>query len=120
VNYLSLSRQRDDLGRSANRLLEEAAALMSRLDTLSPVLQDDSIDWERKARQAAEEDRSASQQGMVLAEMVAQGRADHAHIVGKTRRAVSFAALALLGALGAATAGSAAGLPSYGLSIAGA
>ena len=120
VNYLSLSRQRDDLGRSANRLLKEAAALMSRLDTLNPVLQDDSIDWERKARQAAEEDRSASQQGMVLAEMVAQGRADHARIVGKTRRAVSFAALALLGALGAATAGSAAGLPTYGLSIAGA
>jgi DNA repair exonuclease SbcCD ATPase subunit len=118
VNYLSLSRQRDDLQRTANRLLEEAAALMSKLDALNPVLQDDSIDWERKARQAAEEERSASQQGMVLAEMVAQGRADHARVVGKTRRAVSLAALALLGALGAATAGSAAGLLTFGLSVA--
>jgi uncharacterized protein YhaN len=118
VNYLSLSRQRDDLQRTANRLLEEAAALMSKLDALNPVLQDNSIDWERKARQAAEEERSASQQGMVLAEMVAQGRADHARVVGKTRRAVSLAALAMLGALGAATAGSAAGLPTFGLSVA--
>jgi len=118
VNYLSLSRQRDDLERTADRLLEEAAALMSKLDTLSPVLQDDSIDWERKARQAAEEERSASQQGMVLADMAAQGRADHARIVGKTRRAVSLSVLAMLGALGAATAGSAAGQPAYGLSVA--
>ncbi len=118
VNYLSLSRQRDDLQRTANRLLEEAAALMSKLDALNPVLQDDNIDWERKARQAAEEERSASQQGMVLAEIVAQGRADHARVVGKTRRAVSLAALALLGALGAAIAGSAAGLPTFGLSVA--
>ena len=118
VNYLSLSRQRDDLQRTANRLLEEAAALMSKIDALNPVLRDDDIDWERKARQAAEEERSASQQGMVLADMVAQSRADHARVVGKTRRAVSLAALALLGALGAAIAGSAAGLRTLGLSIA--
>jgi len=112
VNYLSLSRQRDEVLRSLNHQLDEAAGLMRWMDDLSPVVRDSGIDWERKARQAAEEERTASQQSMVLADRAAQAGAEHARIAGKARRRMGLAAAALGVALAAVAAGIAvAGLP---------
>ena len=105
VNYLSLSRQRDEVLRTLNHQLDEAARLMRWMDDLSPVLRDSDIDWERKARQAAEEERTASQQSIVLAERAAQAKAEHARIAGKARRRMGLAAAALAVALAGIAAG---------------
>ncbi|MBZ5497091.1 MAG: AAA family ATPase [Acidobacteriia bacterium] len=119
VNYLSLSRQRDEMQRTTNRLLDETAAIHHRLETLSPALRDAGIDWERKALQAADEERAASQQSAVLVERVAQGKAEHVRIKGRARRQGLLAGIALTGLLAAAAAGFAGILPSSsGLALA--
>jgi len=120
VNYLSLSRQREEAQRSVNRLLEDSAALRHRFDTLSPVLQDKRIDWERKARQAADEERASSQQGIALAEKVAREKADHARIAGRVKNQRWLAGLMLIGALAAAGCSFAGILaPTIGVTLAG-
>lgn len=105
VRYLSLSRQRDDVQRAAHNLMDEANALEHRILALSPVLQKAEIDWERKARQAAEEQHAATQKSMALAESVALGKAERERDSKIARRQGVLAALALLGALAAAFAG---------------
>jgi DNA repair exonuclease SbcCD ATPase subunit len=104
VSYLSLSRQRDDSLRTMNRLLDESAELERKLAELSPILQAPEVDWERKARQAAEEERAASLQNITLAERVSQGKAEHARAANKARREGMLAGFALLGSLAAAAA----------------
>jgi hypothetical protein len=99
VRYLSLSRQRDEVQRAAHNLMDEANALEHRILVLSPVLQKAEIDWERKARQAAEEQHAATQQSMALAESVAQGKAEHTRASKIAKRQAMLAVLAFLGAL---------------------
>ncbi len=119
VNYLSLSRQRDEAQRTVNHLLEEASAIQNRLGSLSPDLQDSAMDWERKARQAADEERTASQQNVALAEKVAQGKAEHVHAASRAKRRGLLAGLALLGCLAATIIGVAGILPyAFGLALA--
>lgn len=121
VHYLSLSRQKDEIQRALKHLSDETAALEQRLARLSPVLQSAEIDWERKARLAADEERAASQQSLALAEKVAEGKTEHARKAKKTRRRGLLAVLALLGAGAAAAVGLAGIAPSaYGLALAGA
>jgi len=105
VGFLGLSRQKDELKRTSDRLLEEAAALMSRLDGLSPALQDEGADWERKARQAAEEERTASEQSAALAGKVARCRLEHDRIRSRSRSRRLQGVLALVGAAAFAAAG---------------
>jgi uncharacterized protein YhaN len=109
VNYLSLSRQRDEAQRAVNRLIDDGASLQRRCETLCPVLQDTTIDWERKARQAADEARAISQQSQAMAEKVAREKADHARIAGRAKNQRWLACLMLLGA-GAAAGCSFAGI----------
>ncbi len=121
VNYLSLSRQRDEAQRTMNRLLDDGGALQSRLETLSPALQDIRIDWERKARQAADEERAASQQSLAIAEKIAKGKAEHARIASTARNQGLIAGLTLLGAIAAGALGLAGMLPvTVGFAFAGA
>jgi hypothetical protein len=96
VSYLSLSRQKDESQRTLNRLLTEASEIEGRLALLSPVLQDSGVDWERKARQAAEEERTASQQSMALAEKIARGKDEHIRAAGKMIREILLAVLSVL------------------------
>ncbi len=110
VSFLGLTRQKDDLQRTAGRLLDEAAVLMRRMDGLSPALQDDKTDWERKARQAAEEERSASDQHAALAGKVAQCRSEHARISSNARRQTLLAVLAIVCALALGAGGPAGGI----------
>jgi len=110
VNYLSQSRHKDETQRSLNHLLDEAATLMRRLDGLSPLLHEGGIDWELKARQAADEERAASEQSMALSEKLTQGKAEYARAAGKARRDGLFAGLALAGSLSAIAAGPVAGI----------
>jgi len=119
VSYLSLSRQRDEAQRTVKHLLEEASAIQNRLGLLSPDLQDSAMDWERKARQAADEERAASQQSMALAEKVAHGKAEHVHAASRAKRRGLLAGLALLGCLAATIMGVAGILPyAFGLALA--
>ncbi len=101
VHYLGISRQRDDVQRTLNQLLSESAELERALASLSPVLQDEEIDWELRARQAADEERVASQQSLALSEQLAQRRSDLARLSGKASRQGLFAGLALSGSVAA-------------------
>jgi len=116
VHYLSLSRQRDEVQRAAHNLGGEAAALEHSILSLSPVLHKAEIDWERKARQAAEEQHAATQQGMALAESVAQRKAEHTRASRIARRQGILAVLAFLSAI-AAAAGDFVGLLRIGYAL---
>lgn len=104
VSYLSLSRQKDDVQRTMNRLAEEAAGFRKDLESLGPVLQDPDVDWERKARLIAEQERSASEQSAAAAEKVAGRRSEHGRLAGRARRWGGLTVLAALGAIASATA----------------
>lgn len=112
VGYLSLSRQRDEAQRTVKQLKDDDAALRNRLANLSPALQDTREDWERKARQAAEEERIASQQHVALADQIAQEKANHLQAAAKTRSLLRIAVLAAAGAAAAAVLGMEEFLPS--------
>ena len=57
VSYLSLSLQKDGLQKTISRLQDEAGVLEKRLSELSPALMDPENDWQRMAREAAEEEQ---------------------------------------------------------------
>ena len=61
VSYLSISLQKDGLQKTRNRLGDEAGALDKRLSELSPAFMDPQNDWERMAREAAEDEQLAAQ-----------------------------------------------------------
>jgi DNA repair exonuclease SbcCD ATPase subunit len=120
VGYLSLSRQKDEAQRTMARLLDEGDALQNRLDSLSPALQDSETDWERKARQAADEESIASQQSLALAEKISKARTAHARIAGAARSRGWIAGLALLGSLAAGALSLASVLPlAFAVALAG-
>jgi len=66
VSYLSTSLQRDGLQKTQNRLNEEAAVLEKRLSELSPAFSTPGNDWERLAREAAEDEQLVAQNGAAL------------------------------------------------------
>jgi uncharacterized protein YhaN len=119
VNYLSLSRQKDEAQRSMNRLTEELSLLQGGIDALCPALRDTRVDWEKKARLAAEEERTVSQQNLAMAEKIAKGKADHTRLSGKATGRGIIAGMALLAFVASAAAVIAGTLPqALGFSIA--
>jgi DNA repair exonuclease SbcCD ATPase subunit len=70
VSYLSISLQKDGLQKTVSRLQGEAAGFEKRLNELSPALMDPEADWQRAAREAAEDEQNASQNCAVLAERI--------------------------------------------------
>jgi DNA repair protein SbcC/Rad50 len=72
VGYLSLSLQKDGMQKTLNRLSEEARVLEERLSELSPALADATIDWQRMAREAAEDEQTALQNSASLTVKISQ------------------------------------------------
>ena len=77
VSYLSISLQKDGLQKTVIRLQSEAGALEKRLGELSPALTDPEADWQRMAREAAEDEQIASQNCALLAENIAREKSSH-------------------------------------------
>ena len=74
VSYLSLSLQKDGLKKTSDRLRSEAQDLEKRLSKLCPALADLETDWQSFAREAAEDEQTASRKCSTLSESVAQQR----------------------------------------------
>ena len=74
VSYLGISLQKDGLQKMVLRLQSEAGALEKRLGELSPALTDPEADWQRMAREAAEDEQIASQNCALLAENIARAK----------------------------------------------
>jgi len=72
VGYLSLSLQGDGLQKSMLRLRNEAGALSKRLEGLRPPLADPDADWQRAAREAAEDEQAAARGSAIVAEGIAR------------------------------------------------
>jgi DNA repair exonuclease SbcCD ATPase subunit len=72
VSYLSISLQKDGLQKTVSRLQNEAGDFERRLSELSPALMDPNADWQRTAREAAEDEQNASQDCAILAEKIAR------------------------------------------------
>ena len=71
VSYLSVSLQKDGLQKTVSRLKNETDAFEKRLSQLSPALIDPDADWQRVAREAAEDEQSASENCAVVAGKIA-------------------------------------------------
>ncbi len=78
VSYLSVSLQKDGLQKTAGRLQNEIAPLQTRLSGLNPALADPDTDWNRVAREAAEDEQTAAQNCAVLAERIERARSNQA------------------------------------------
>jgi DNA repair exonuclease SbcCD ATPase subunit len=74
VNYLSISLQKDGHQKTLARLKNEISALENLLNELSPAFKNTQDDWQHLAREAAEEEQSASQHCASLAEQIADER----------------------------------------------
>jgi DNA repair exonuclease SbcCD ATPase subunit len=72
VSYLSISLQKDGLQKTVSRLQSEAGVFEKRLSELSPALMDPEADWQRAAREAAEDEQNATQNCAALAERIAR------------------------------------------------
>ncbi len=70
VSYLGVSLQADGLQKTLTRLHSDAGVLEKRLSELSPALRDSNVDWQRIAREAAEEEQNASRICSALAEKI--------------------------------------------------
>jgi DNA repair exonuclease SbcCD ATPase subunit len=78
VSYLSTSLQKDGVQRTINRLQGEAYDLGKRLGELSSAFKDPKIDWQRIAREAAEDEQTASRDCEVLTEGIAKEKSNFA------------------------------------------
>lgn len=97
VNYLSLSLQKDGLQRTVNRLGEEIGALETRVNEITSAFTDPERDWERVAREAAEDEQAAMEAGSSLAGRTASERtnlavAQRGALVRRTGAGLSLAA----------------------------
>jgi len=98
VSYLSLSLQKDGLKKTSDRLKSDAADLEKRLGKLCPALADPESDWQSFAREAAEDEQSASRKCSVLAEQATQEKSKMALAVRTTFNRRFFAVVLLLAA----------------------
>jgi len=74
VSYLSLLLQKDRLKKTFDHLRNEVEVLEKRSGRLCPALRNPKTDWQSFAREAAEDERIASQRCSVLAENAVQER----------------------------------------------
>ncbi|HYK87392.1 MAG TPA: hypothetical protein VE398_01385, partial [Acidobacteriota bacterium] len=75
LQYLSLAVKRDEAQKSLGQIQDEAKALERSLGQLGPALRQADVDWQRKAREAAEEERAASENSTRLGEKIPNLRA---------------------------------------------
>lgn len=105
VNYLSLSLQKDGLQRTVVRLGEEVGALEARVNEATSTFADPERDWERIAREAAEDEQRAVEAGSSLAGKIAAEKtnlavAKRSALVRRVGSGVAFvAAIAAVAAL---------------------
>jgi uncharacterized protein YhaN len=113
VSYLNVSLQKDGIQKTLVRLQEDIGSLERRLGETSAALRDPETDWQRLAREAAENEQFASQQCAALGEKISQEKSGLSAAVRRTRRRRALAAGLLL--LGAGLAGTPIffGTPSY-------
>ncbi len=72
VSYLNLSLQKDGVQKTMNRLRDEAGTLEKTLGKLSPAFMDPNIDWQRMAREAAEDEQTTSRTCQSLSDRIVQ------------------------------------------------
>jgi uncharacterized protein YhaN len=75
VQYLSLTLQKDGLQKTTGRWREDARALEDHQTGLSRVMADSETDWQRMAREAVEDEQSASQNAAAVKAKIAQENA---------------------------------------------
>jgi DNA repair exonuclease SbcCD ATPase subunit len=97
VSYLSLSLHKDGIQKTLSRLSEEAAALEKRLKELNPSLLDPQNNWERLAREAAEDEQVSSQNCTTVTGRLAieRGRLAAVSRTAKNRKILARVLLAL-------------------------
>jgi DNA repair exonuclease SbcCD ATPase subunit len=66
VNYLSISLQKDGLQKTRRRLGEEAGVIEKRLSELSSIFSNPGDDWERVARETAEDEQIAAEKSAAV------------------------------------------------------
>ncbi len=91
VKYMGTAFHRDEALRSLNVTREEMLALEGKLSQVGPALSDPSVDWERCAREAAEKERVASEQILVVAQRLSELKD---LLAGFEHRAVKWTAIA--------------------------
>ncbi len=104
VKYMGTTFHRDEALRSLNAAREEILSLEEKVGKLGPALVDPSVDWERRAREAAEKERTNSEQIALAAQKLSELKD---RVRGFERRAAGWRAaaiIALLAAGGAAAA----------------
>jgi uncharacterized protein YhaN len=104
VHYLSLTVKRDEAQKSLNQILDESRALEESLGRLAPLLLDPGIDWQRRAREASELERAASDRCLRLGEEIAGLRSEHLSIAASRSRFLLLGAAAIVLALGSVAA----------------
>lgn len=104
VSYLNVSLQKDGIQKTLARLEEEVGSLKRILSGIHPALSDPAIDWQRMAREAAEDEQIAAQNSAALAEKITEGKADLDAAVRKARNRRILAALLLAVGVGSAAA----------------
>jgi uncharacterized protein YhaN len=72
VSYLNISLQKDGVQKTIRRLRAEAAALKEKIGGLGSAFMDPNTDWEHMAREAAEDEQSASRNCESLSERIMQ------------------------------------------------
>ncbi len=100
VTYLSQSLQRDGIQKSLSRLHEEVSSLERELELLPSALRESETDWQRVAREAAEEEQIASYNSTVLIEKIALQRSSLSKLKRKqwNRKIAAVTALVLTAA----------------------
>lgn len=115
VSYLSQTLLKDNLQKTRAALFNERNSLEQALGGLSPVLTDSEVDWERKAREAADEEGAIAQEKRELSDRIARQKETLARInKGNVKKGI-WAGLCLLLALMPAAAQFA--LPQFSLSF---
>jgi energy-coupling factor transporter ATP-binding protein EcfA2 len=100
VQYLSLSLQKDGLQKTMTRLRGEKCALEEHQNSLSPALTDSKTDWQRMAREAVEDEQSASQNSALVKAKIVQGKTDIASAARMAfNRQLLSGAILILGAM---------------------
>ncbi len=86
VSYLNMSLQKDGAQKVMHRLQGEADALEQSLSKISPAFMDPNVDWQRMAREAAEDEQTASRNCQSLDEKIVQEKS----IIASKKRAALY------------------------------
>jgi uncharacterized protein YhaN len=95
VSYLNLSLQKDGMLKTVGRLRDESATLEKKLSGFAPALIDPKTDWQRMAREAAEDEQLAAQNCATLAEKIAGEKATLATASERALRRRTYAGLSI-------------------------